>query len=200
MVASAAVYLRQVHAKRAKMKAKITLVIVLSSLLGCQQDNSALEAKVTKLGTQLTSLETELQKLKVDVLILKQPKNSVSIDIGSKEYQLVETNVGPLLVALRDVKPYLNGQKLTIALGNPWFTSYSGAEFKLTWAKTLEFGKPDFDYEEWKKTKQEKTVKITNTLSSGSWNPVEIVLTPATPDQLGYLNLEINLDQLSLRP
>src|SRR6266481_1483775 len=39
---------------------------------------------------------------------------------------------------------------------------------------------------------------FTEKLESGAWNPAELILTPATPDQLGYLAISINTNTVSL--
>ncbi len=42
-------------------------------------------------------------------------------------------------------------------------------------------------YEQWQKSQHKQSVQLTNTLESGTWNPVEVDLAPAS-SRIGYLN------------
>jgi len=51
---------------------------------------------------------------------------------------------------------------------------------------------------EWKKSLQEKEFSFPDTLNPGSWNDVELIISPATAEQLGYFGLSMDTDTISL--
>jgi len=54
-------------------------------------------------------------------------------------------------------------------------------------------------YANWEKSIQTKEMRLTDTLRSGAWNRVEMILAPAKADETGFLGLSIVVDRVSLR-
>jgi len=53
-------------------------------------------------------------------------------------------------------------------------------------------------FSEWQQGIQEKEVSLTDILDAGTWNNVELILTPASPEQLGFVTLSMGTDTVRL--
>ena len=106
---------------------------------------------------------------------------------------------GFLLISVESAEPYLTGYKLHFRIGNPLAANYAGFKAKVKWSKAYDYAKyTQASFEEWKKGVQEKEFDLTDLISSGSWTPVEIILAPATAEQLADVELSISTDTIRL--
>jgi hypothetical protein len=64
------------------------------------------------------------------------------------------------------------------------------------WGKEWEPSKNNLD--EWEKCLQEKEFSFPDILNPASWNDVELIISPASPEQLGYFKLSMDTDNISL--
>ena len=124
-----------------------------------------------KLEQRIAALEAKTDQLNRQVLRLQMSQNpyeSVWIDVSSPGgYQRVDTTAGFFLIALRDAKPYLDGYKLLLNIGNPSSVTYSGFAMHAHWG-----------------VQQEKDFSFTQDLRPASWNKVELVIAPAKAEDL----------------
>ena len=123
----------------------------------------------------------------------KDREDSVTLDLTHGTYQRLDTNNGFLLVSAEPAVPYLNGYKIPLKIGNPLSVSYSGLSAKIKWAKYYDSNQftPD-SYAEWQKSIQQKETSFPDVLEKGTWKKIELIVAPATAEQLGYLKLSIN--------
>ncbi len=123
----------------------------------------------------------------------KDREDSVTLDLAHSTYQRLDTNNGVLLVSAEPAVPYLNGYKIPVKIGNPLSLSYSGLSAKIKWAKYYDSNQftPD-SYAEWQKSIQQKETSFPDVLEKGTWKKIELIVAPATAEQLGYLKLSIN--------
>lgn len=69
-------------------------------------------------------------------------------------------------------------------------------ELKVLYAdKELMF---DFVYNKWKKSLSEKKVSFAENLKPASWNKIELIISPAKAEQIGYLELSMDTDGVIL--
>jgi len=128
--------------------------------------------------------------------------NSVTLDPSiPKQYARVNSSSGFFLVSLQDVEPYLDGVKVWLNIGNPLSATYGGFKIKAKWGPKWNpapvKANPNY-YKEWKSALREKELSFTDSLESGRWNSVELILSPATPEDFGHLELAIETDTVSL--
>lgn len=161
------------------------IFILLLSILSCSKGSKELEKKV--------------ETLEMKILFLEMNQNNyrtVTLDPSSKEYQRIDTTSGFFLISLKDVKPYLDGQKIILDIGNPTSATYHGFKMNVKWGRKFDSNKDNYD--EWKKSLKEKDVSFTDELRPATWNRVELIVSPAPPEQLGYINLSMETDTISL--
>jgi hypothetical protein len=151
-----------------------------------QAQVDALQKKVDYFGSRESVLSMRMDGK-------KDREDSVTLDLAHSAYQRLDTNNGFLLVSAEPAVPYLNGYKIPLKIGNPLSVSYSGLTAKIKWAKYYDSNQftPD-SYAEWQKSIQQKESSFPDVLEKGAWKKVELIVAPATAEQLGYLKLSIN--------
>lgn len=189
-----------------------TIAVVVALATGCsQRPDDKTAASVDALKQQVQSLTAKLQEAqqkqtdlaaritKLEFWQLVETDNSIALDPASKAYGVAKTNLGNLLISVDNVSPYGDGYKVRLMVGNPNMVTFDGASLKVRWAEKPQWGAQGFNYAKWSTSVQEKDVDIPNTLLPGTWNSVEVVLSPATASQTGYLAVTATLNKLELR-
>jgi hypothetical protein len=146
----------------------------------------ALQKKVEYFGARESLLSSRMDGK-------KDREDSVTLDLSHSAYQRLDTNNGFLLVSAEPAVPYLNGYKILLKIGNPLTVSYSGFTAKIKWAKYYDTNQFSNDsYAAWQKSIQQKDISFPDVLEKGTWKKIELIVAPATAEQLGYLKLSIN--------
>jgi len=70
---------------------------------------------------------------------------------------------------------------------------------KATWSKQYDYSHyTQASFEEWQKSIQQRDIDLTSALDAGSWNSVEIILAPATAEQLDTVTLSMTANTVQL--
>jgi hypothetical protein len=73
------------------------------------------------------------------------------------------------------------------------------SKITVRWKKQYDFGKyTETSFDEWTKSAQEKETSLTDVLDAGSWNNVELILAPATMEQLAIVTLSMSTETVRL--
>lgn len=175
----------------------------------CTQDTSLqnkvkeLEYKIAVIDNSVTNMESELYLIKTQV-----EEQEATIDPSSKGYDVAKSKLGNFLVTFKDIKPYGDGQKISLLIGNPYNITFNGytidVRHSLRWP---EYPKnPDSEArkrwsEEFKKfteSQKEKQFVMTEKLLPGQWNKATIVIAPAKPEEVGSIRIKIFTNQVML--
>ena len=142
----------------------VTLSIIVFLLFsGCDR-----QKEITELRQRVFNIEMarEMEKMERD------RDKKCYLDASSlKKYQKINTYSGSFLVGLNDVKPYLDGYKLILFIGNPSTASYEGFSLKIKWGREFdhkEFNSNPSAYNDWEKSLQEKKSVIYS--DAVAWN------------------------------
>jgi hypothetical protein len=168
-----------------------------------------LETEIDDLHSTLNSLSTDkISTPDLDFLIelhddlesriseLESTK-TVVLDASSKYYERIDTDMGFFFIRLLDVRQFLDGYKLVFNIGNPTSAIYRDFSLTIKWGKK-------YQSEEWKsviewmKSLQSKSESFTSDLKPGHWNKVEIIISPARPDELGYIEISMKTNEFGL--
>jgi hypothetical protein len=194
------------------MNSKFLIILLLATITsGCNYfSHSGGEqiAKVQEFETKVTELEKKVTELEWDLLSTKleaEKYNSANFDPAEgKGYQRLDTTSGTLLVSLSDVRPYLDGVKVKLELGNIQSASYSGfvisSEYSRRYPKFIK-DQPEQNKknrEEYESSKRKKEEKFTQLLKAGAWNTVEITLPDIKPNEFGKLELKVKMSTVRL--
>ena len=186
-----------------KPKILITFIIIVLIALGIAGYSLYRSVKLeNNLLYQLKISQQKFDSLGSQVIGLElreagRSHESIYLDTSSKAFQMLDSTSGFFLVSVVDVTQYLNGYKLTLNIGNPTAATYQGFTLKIKWGRKWKEGEWD-SYEDWKKSLKEKSEFHTTVLKPGYWNQVEFIVTPSSPEELGYLELSIVTHTISL--
>lgn len=173
-----------------------------SSSVGAAVESAAnTKNEIGELSTKITQLETKVMMLEFQ----QNPYQTATFDPGdSKGYQRIDANVGTFLMTLENVEPYLDGQKITLLIGNPNNINFSGFKLKVKWGLRMPDMKnpPGGDFrvawDAYQKSTKEKEQSFTETLRPGMWNRVKLTISPAPAAEFGRLEVTMRTDQVSL--
>ena len=154
-----------------------------------------------KVGEQITFMAKEVFKE-------FQEKYAV-IDPNGQGFATVESNNGTFLVSCKAAEAHLDGHKLTLNIGNPYFMTYSGFTLRVKFGtRPPEYPKdatPEQLAEwqkanaEWQKTLKQKELAFTEELAAGAWTKAEMILAPSKPEEVGHVSISMTTNKVSLR-
>ncbi len=180
---------------------------------GCSQNDNdqgnALQSQVDELKAELKAEENEIHSNKLEVGFwrnytiqnVKNVSNALSmingrdfkyawaaIDAQSKSYSFVDSNLGRLLISTEGVENYMDGYKVHLRIGNTTTADIIGFELIYSLYKsTNSFA-----------AVRTETNSMVTPLITGKWNPVDLVVAPASADELRNLRVRIEIKTLSL--
>jgi hypothetical protein len=126
---------------------------------------------------------------------------TAEFDPAEASYQRIDANVGTFAVSLDDVRPFADGVRVTLKLGNLSSATFNGAKLSLSYNKRMPAqGAENYANEisTWFGSLKTQEQTISSALQPGRWNPVHVVLPAIEPKDFGYLSVSIETDQLSL--
>lgn len=190
-------------------KSSIFLLIV-TVLVGCAPPNrSARNSQATQIpaatSDAIDAINSKLAVLDQRMTTLENTVSGMDVSVAAFDptepgpYQYIHTNAGDFMVSLHNVAPYLDGQKVTLDIGNPQAAQYNGVTLNISWAPR----QPDKNAGlattlDWYNKIKSKTISITTVLLPGHWNRVSFVIAPAKSDDFGYLTVSITANEIRL--
>ncbi|HVS26540.1 MAG TPA: hypothetical protein VHE58_04490 [Burkholderiales bacterium] len=163
-------------------------------VVSAKNDIKQLEELLAAITRRIVRLESEIN----------QYKNATFDPTREHAFQRVDANVGTFLVVLENVQPYLDGQKITLLIGNLNYVIFNGLTLNVSWGSR----EPDWsklnDEERTKaaeayiSTQHEKEVKLTDILRPATWNKVQFNIAPAKAEQFGELRISITTNQVQM--
>ncbi len=147
-----------------------------------QRQLTALRQEVDALGSELNEVKNNQNSLQLDKMI-RDFQNVAYLQPGDTGYSVVPFDLGSLTVQLSDVKPYANGSKIELKFGNPLSSSINGLKATVQWGRVDAKGSPD------NKSEKSKDFTFTETLRSGAWTTVSVVLDGVPPNELGFVRI-----------
>lgn len=151
------------------------------------------EERLVELESQYKYLELQHQFLQAQVNNLRKPVATIRADADG--YTITHTEYGALVLSPRGAKPYLDGFKFTVSIGNLSAATFNGGNVSVEWGP--EFS-TDLTWDEYRAARKEKQVPLTQSFAPGKYTDIELTLTPATATDLRAIQLSFEFDQISL--
>lgn len=173
-------------------------ILISSALAGCDSLDKLLEAqstiaaqeeKLQALQSQVESLAGELNAVKTQQANLEMSnmfrdwEKIAYLQPGDSGYAPIRFDLGVLTVQMSDVKAYANGSKISLKFGNPLATSINGLKVKVEWGRVDDKGVTDNE------TAKSKEFTFSETLGSGAWTTIPVVLDAIPPSELGFVRV-----------
>lgn len=169
------------------------LIVIFSISCDSQERFSKFENRITiledslsTLGEQIIYLNSEVWKLNRDKYnreLFENLDKIAYLNPGSSGYSTIKSDLGVLTVSLENVRPYANGSQVTLRWGNILNTAIDGLNMKVEYGSVDETGSPDNE------NAKSREFKMSESLKSGYWNNVNVVLEGIRPENLGFVRI-----------
>jgi len=164
----------------------VALTVALSTV-GCEQKrNTAQDAALSGLTTKVEALEKRLESIEQSRSfdeLLRDSDRIAFLTPGADGYSVLRGDLGMMTVSLRNIEPYANGSRVTLQFGNLTSATINGAKVKVEWGKVDAKGIPDNE------TAKSREVTFTQSLGSGRWTNISVVLEAVPPTDLGFVRI-----------
>jgi hypothetical protein len=161
-------------------------------------------ARIGVLESQIRVLQAEVNSNRMDYTSDRERYSRATLDPTEPSFQRVDAmgSFGSFAVSIEDVRPFGDGVRLRMHLGNLSTAAFDGVIVKIQYGarEPKDYGAADWESREkaWKDSLQKKEVTLTDTLRPGHWNPVEITIPGIAVDRLGYLEVRLQTNDISL--
>jgi len=164
------------------------ILVAVLAVNGCADSRTvkALEGRIEALEQEKLLWDARLKILE-KVTRNGMARDAANFAVDDKGFNAIQSNYGPLFVSLESLTPYANGYKAVFDFGNPAAADFDGGEFEIWWGPALDFKKTTLA--EWDKQTQHKTYTFSERLMGGTWNPLEVILAPATAGQIAAISI-----------
>ena len=163
------------------------LLLMAFLALGCEK-NSSSPSSLQPAPEKQETLEEKVKRLERELFILKMQVGNMSggsVEVSTEDmgYYIAQTKYGSFAVVCENVTPYLDGYKTQLSVGNLTNARFNGAKIGLHWGK---------DYN------NSKVMSVTNSFLPGRYTTVEVILTPAKPEDIKTFSVTLEFVQLAL--
>jgi hypothetical protein len=142
---------------------------------------------------QIEAVSTEVEYISDSLWRHVLGFKSVSFEPESaKTFRRLDADLGMFYVSLESMEPFADGYKAIFEILNPYAATFSNLKLKVRWAPRREEGTP---FVKWRASRRERDFSTPVELLPGRWTKLEIVLSPATAKDVGY----VQLDELEFR-
>jgi hypothetical protein len=164
----------------------ISVTIIAVFLTACGQGT---QKEIADLKATVASLKAETDEIKH--MASQGYMSEAALDVTSKSFAIVDAKVGRFYVRIKSVRPYLDGQKLELEIGNPYATTFGDVTIKLSWG-------PKANNNGWETAPRRKEFSDASYLLPGFWTPIEIILDATAPGDLSDVKVGLELKTVRL--
>ena len=130
---------------------------------------------------QLESVKDRLSKAESDLIKLRSDR-TLAITPSEKGFAFVSTDAGVLSFTFKSIKPYADGSRVVLTVGNLLSADITKLDAHLQWGPVDQQGLLIYD-----PTPREMKYTFTQILKSGSWTDVTIDFAGVPPAKFGML-------------
>jgi hypothetical protein len=170
-----------------------------------------LQMKIDNLEARVNAMEDYLRKLpdvlnnvtndlldNVDRQISMDSGKVVSVNLVSKQFSKVSTNVGTFLVAVIKREKRNNGCVVYLNIGNPNAASYKGLAMKIRWGSKWNPDSRSQTYDQWRDSLIGFEYKYPGSLKSGAWTEIAVELTPVEFSKFNFIEFQMDVESVEL--
>jgi hypothetical protein len=191
----------------------VSAMFMAALAAGCSTDRKEVGAEGTGTASRVGQLEAKQQTLEEGTVQLGRRLDNLEFqqtllrsaaeryrtavfDPSDKGYGRLDTGGGTFLLSVDDAKPYLDGFKLTLRIGNIQSIGYGGFVIKASWGAKWDGTK--LDYAKWRSSLKSKEFKMPDHLNPGAWNRIELALAPAKAEEIRFIEIEMTTDVVQM--
>ncbi|MFI4957521.1 MAG: hypothetical protein ACHQAX_10000 [Gammaproteobacteria bacterium] len=170
---------------------KNIIFIILGGLLlaGCtSKDDNKNDDKYNDLENTILSelivIEERVEELEKQVDELQWKHVAILTPTQTQAWPITTNEGLPFMLQLDKIVKYANGYKATIRIGNPAYVTYDDIKLNVSWGKNGQMKTNEF--------------RIFKTILPGSWNIVDIILSPAKEADIELIAVKVLPENFSL--
>lgn len=205
--------------KLAEAQVEIAMLEKEYGLLKSNQDASVSNAfhLAAYIMSDMGRLDETNSLVSTQLSYLENKYKTIELDPMEAGIQRLDSDTAIFFVSCKEAAPYLDGYKIKLSIGNPFFATYNDFELDVTWG-----GKePNFnemltqastnsghyfsvlsDYEKahatWEHSLRKKTCAFVQELKAGTWNEIAFDIAPAAPQEVRYILVSIRTKNVFL--
>lgn len=164
---------------------KIITLLLIMSILGCSKSSPS-DAIANNIEKKISDLESKVAKLEQhnEITSLISKIESVAfLKVGETAFQTLKSPIGTLTFAIEDIKPFANGSKVKLSIGNPHNADLVGVSFKIDYGELDENKTPN------QNSQKTKEISLSGEIKGGYWNHKEIILDGLSEEKLGFIRI-----------
>jgi hypothetical protein len=166
------------HAKAFRY-ASLPLGLLASS---CGPSNHVSE-EVAALRADLTQARADISQLQNRAFMLELDAGRTAfVSCDAEGFSTVRSDVGVFTIKCENAEPYLDGFRLRLRFGNPTAASLNNPSLKVVWGS------------------RSKDETLLGSFPAGSWTLKELILTPASAQDVKQLKVSFDASNISLFP
>lgn len=180
------------------------LVVACGGQIAIAQEKpttATIEKRIKELEDKVTELTYRSFRQGISLNAMENRYASGWFDPTNDAFQRIDapSGFGSFAVSVTDVRPFSDGVKVTLALGNMSTATYQGVTVTLKYGSRLPGdGAKAEDLERWQASLRTKTQTLNTDVRPGSWNRTEIALPGISPSDLGHLEVSLTTNTISL--
>lgn len=188
------------------------LAIVLSSPMLAQSSPPSSRPQPPDLRIEIDRLKKEVAELRKDSEINDTLRNSISNEVSTLQkyafanlstsspggYSRLDTNIGILLVSLKSVEPYLDGYKVALEIGNLSTATCTSYTVSAAWGPRSVQTLNSKNFRTYNDLRRRAEFERSDSLAPSRWNPVELIFPTTKPDGIAFVELTIDVKEVSL--
>lgn len=162
----------------------IAFIVPLSFIVGCENkqktsDSSAVQEKT--LSARVDELEGDVAGLQLNMQSLSD--GSALVSTQEKGYAIARTKFGSFAIVCKDVNQFLDGYKVRLSIGNLTSARFDGTKIFVKWGKSF---------------LKNKEISVTDSFFPGRYTTIEVVITPAKPEDVKELIVTLKFNIIGL--
>jgi outer membrane murein-binding lipoprotein Lpp len=162
-----------------------------------QQD---VKSKQLHVEQQFTHLDSSLNSLATDYAVIDSnisKYRTCIFDRNSKGFQRVDTDLGQFFISLAEISEQHNTYTLHLNIGNPFTSEIPDFILHVRWGKAFN-PSGSVAHDDWIKSLHSKDEHFTEHLKPGRWNKIDISLGPVHAEELQYITIGMEVDNIIL--
>jgi LysM repeat protein len=188
---------------------------IVSLTRSTQSAFDAIGPEIGNLKKQLTNLQSLTSDLQLKMFSKSDALEPAVVSPTEKGYGVSHNQYGAFPVIVEDAQSYLDGYKLRLRIGNTTAATMTGVSLVITYGlrepafpsdykklseteKQKAFQEYDEKLRESEKSRRTLSVDADRDFMSGSWNTVDVMISPAKPEELGRLAVMVNATGMKL--
>ncbi len=173
---------------RSHMKATALVLAMALSSTACDRSTGLEKRKAVELSLAVT----QMQLASVEASIAEAP---ALVRTDANHFSVARHSLGAATVSVQSVEPYLEGFKVVFRIGNLTSADLGRVTGKVQWGKPGWFEKGNKEAPAGKLKDKEFTVA---SLRAGAYTNVEVIVTPAEPDEVRLMSVSLQPGSVSL--